>query len=139
VLRFCDSSLIGRAIHREHHSNGRSPPKLAFGLDAAAVHLGDMFDDGETKTGAAELATARLIRSIKTLEDTRQIGLAYADPGVTNNQRDLVAMLLRLQTDLAAGSRVLQGIIEQVVENLLQACLVRANARQVRCHTDINA
>ena len=48
------------------------------------MQLGDVFDDGKAEAGPAQLAAARLIDAIKSLEDARQIFLAYTDAGVAH-------------------------------------------------------
>ena len=47
---------------------GTPLPQRAFDGDVAAKGLNDVFDDGETEPGAAELAAAGFVHPVKLLE-----------------------------------------------------------------------
>src|SRR6266403_2807998 len=119
MLRFCDTAGFRGVFAGEQDTNGRAPTKLAFRFDAAAVQLRDVLDDGKAKAGAAQLAAARLVDPIKSLEDARQIFFANADSSVANTECNLAVVAVRVQADFGAGPRIFHGIIEQVVEDFL--------------------
>ena len=50
----------------------------AFHACPSAVGLGDMLDDCQSQSGAAQFSAARFVHSIKSLEDPRQ--MFPADP-----------------------------------------------------------
>src|SRR5438552_14035998 len=91
MLRFCDSRAIGRHFQRKNDANGRSPSKLALSLDPAAVQLGNVLHNRQSKTGAAEFATPRFVRTIKPLEDAGQIFLTIPDTITAYANGDLTA------------------------------------------------
>src|SRR6266446_1423246 len=63
LLRLCDSGAIGGHFQRKNDANGRAASKLALSLDAAAMQLGNMLHNRETKASAAALAAAHFVRA----------------------------------------------------------------------------
>src|SRR5439155_3775825 len=130
---------VTRTSHsdRQAHSNCRPFPWLAVCLDVPAMELRDVFDDREAETGAANaFGGARFVNAIKALEDARQIFFANADTVVAHAQHDLIIALPSHQPDLAMRTRMFHGVIEQIVECLLQPRPVGANRRHVRRKID---
>src|SRR6185295_17959120 len=88
-------------------------PDLAFHPDLAVVRLHDVFDDGESKPGAALLARARLVHAIEPFEDALgRIG-RDARPVVANrNLNGLFIGGTRANPDLAFRPSVFDGVID---------------------------
>src|ERR1041385_2720791 len=57
----------GRLGQRE--KKRRALAEIAFGPDTASLGLDEVFDDGEAKAGAALLARARFVHTIKAFKD----------------------------------------------------------------------
>src|SRR5207244_9588253 len=62
----------------QDHANSRAVSEFTFCLHASAVQLRYMFHNRQPKTGAFQFATARLVSTIKALENSRQ--MLFADP-----------------------------------------------------------
>jgi len=136
MLRFCDTINFRGILGREQDMDGGAASEFALCFDPTAVQLGDVFDDGKPETSAAQLATARLIDAIKSLEDARQVLFPDADAGVAHSQRQPAVKSPRAKPNLRALTRIFHRIIEKVVENLLQTHFIRADNRDIRCKVD---
>ena len=79
-----------------------------------------MFDNGKAKTGAAQLATAGAIGAIKPLENSRQIFGRNANTLVRNRQHKLAIARDDADHDSAAFVGILDGVIEQIVDDFFQ-------------------
>src|SRR5438034_7959037 len=98
VSAFFSSFVISS---RQHHSNCRPAPKLAFGFDATAVQLDDMFHNRQPKAGSTELAATGFVGAIEALENPRQIIFPDPNPIVGHTDRDFMAALHGLDVNLS--------------------------------------
>src|SRR6516162_7080385 len=99
---------------------GRALPRSARQLDPAAVRGDDAAGDAQTQPGAALGPAAGLVHAVEALEDVRQMLRGDADPRVTDARHHRSALRLDLHLDHATRRRVLDGIVQQVVEDLPQ-------------------
>src|SRR5205807_7729194 len=102
----------------------------ALDLDPAAVRLGEMLDDGEAQAAAALVAGAALVHPVEALEDASQRLRRDADAGVADLDQRVAALPRQAQQHLAARPVVLDGVVEQVEEQPLDAVGVAGQARQ---------
>ena len=111
---------------------------LALDLQIAAVGLGDVLDDGEAEAGAAELPGTRLVHAVEPLGEPGQVLFRDAAARVRHGQRHpgravAVRPLFEACTDphLAAVGGVLEGVVDQIDEQLLQAIFVAQDVRRL--------
>src|SRR5690349_16929739 len=104
---------------------GRAAVYHAFNGEIAFVSLDDVLDDRQAQTGAAEVARARLVDSIKTLGQARQVFFRNSGARVDHGDFDLCGAAVarrkraRVQSNFTAARRVFERIIDQVDEQLL--------------------
>ena len=104
---------------------------LALDPDAAAMHFDEVLGDGEAETGAARFAGASGVHAVEALEDAGLVGGGNADAGIRDSENHAVILQLGAEDDFAAGQRVLDGVVEQVLQNFLQSAAVAGNIRQI--------
>src|SRR5687768_9481757 len=68
----------------QHDAEGGALARLALDVDAPAVRLRHVFDDGEAEAGAALFARAAAVDAVEALEDPRQRLRRDADAGVAH-------------------------------------------------------
>src|ERR1022692_1509019 len=121
-----DSGNCSRDIDLEH----RSSPWLALHSNRSLVSLDDPMCDGQTQAGAAEFAAAGFIHTVKAFENSGLILRRDANAGVfdtDDNAALVVLVFLFLQGReryFPWGRRVLQGIVEQNIDEAAQGVLV---------------
>jgi len=100
-----------------------------FALDPypSAVHFDEMLGDGEAKAGTAGFAGTGRIHTIEALEDARLVSGGNADAGVGDGEDHAIIFQFGAEDDFAAGQRVLDGVIEEVLQNFLQPASVAGN------------
>src|SRR5688572_11243774 len=102
--------------------------QLALGPNSAAVRLDDVFHDGKAKTRSTLFARARLVHTIKPLENSFQ--RIRRNAGTIIGHGDLDACITeRSSADLHVSifAAVLDGIVDEVRKDLLQALQIGAN------------
>src|ERR1051325_7037273 len=67
----------GFAVGWQEDLHRRAFLNSAFDLKPPAVRLNDVFDDGESESGAAELARARFVDAVEAFGQPRQIFFRY--------------------------------------------------------------
>ena len=98
-------------------------PTVLATVIVAAHDLRQQLGDGEAQAGSGRCLGAGGARVLERLEDALQVLLVDADAGVLDLEfRDLIAVL-DAERDLA-GLGVLDGIGQQIDQNLPQALLV---------------
>src|SRR5581483_778650 len=85
---------------RQAHAHRGALFERAFDLELALVRLHDVLDDRQPEAGAAEIARARLVDSIKALGEARQIFFRNAGAGVADGDLDIAVMAV-----LSGGAR----------------------------------
>src|SRR6516164_9286418 len=127
-----------RRAFRIEYRNGKvklgTHTDFALDPDSATVGLHQMLGDGQAQTGAPGLARARYIDAIKTLEDSRLVRLRDADTGVGHRKDHFVVTQLRAQHNLPVRQGVLDGVVQQVLQHLLDAPVVGRNFGQLARH-----
>src|SRR5713226_1408644 len=108
----------------------RALPHFALDPDAAAMNFDKMFGDGEAQAGAANFAGPGHVNSVEALEDAKLIRPRDADPGVGNGESHFGAVRGSADHDLAAGRSVLQGVVQQILQNFGKTAAVSGNVRQ---------
>src|SRR5580700_5547588 len=75
-------SRMLRVIRRHGKMELRSLTHFAIHPEAAAMHLDQMFGDGQTKTCAPGLAGTGYIDAVEAFKNARLVGFGNADAGV---------------------------------------------------------
>src|SRR5207249_2368150 len=107
---FCHSFVIRYSSFiissRHHHANCRPASKLAFGFEATAVQLDDMFHNRQPKASSTELAATGFVGTIEALKNPGQI--IFPDPNaiVGHADRNFMAALHGLDVDLSIFTRI---------------------------------
>jgi hypothetical protein len=113
--------LIERGGDRQSYDEFRILTLSGAGSrDGAAVHLDNVFDDGETKSQAATGAVGTNVALAKSLEQVGQKVGRDALTGVADGDLDVGVDALESNLDTAAVRRELARIVGQVSEHLLQ-------------------
>ena len=116
------------------HGNGememRALPNFAVHPDAAAMSFDEMLSDGKAQTRSTDLAGARDIDSVETFKNAGLVHLGNADARVRNGESDFLSVGNSRNLDPASGGRVLNGIVEQVLQNLGKTAAVGGNIRE---------
>src|SRR5438874_6245934 len=89
--------------------------------------------DVEAEPGASDAAGHVGIEAIELFEDATPLRRRDTEAAVRDRKPDDVACGLHRDADLAAAGRVLDGVLDQIVENLAELRLVRGHARQLDC------
>src|SRR5579885_3573985 len=96
----------------------RAAPQFTFHPNTPVMGFHEMPGYGEAESGAAGLAGARGIHAIEALENPGLIAFWNADTGVGHGEDDFTICEGGADGDQAAGRCVLQGVVEQVLENI---------------------
>ena len=89
--------------------------------------------DREAEAGAAGFAGARLIGTVETFEDMRQVFVADADSVVANLDSGILSPVRESHFKLAAGRRVLFGVFDDNQEETLDRGGVSENPYRTIC------
>src|SRR5215472_8191821 len=90
----------------------------------------EMLSDGKAQASAAHFAGPRDIDSIEALEDPGLVYFGNADACVRDGECDFVSVGGGENHNAASRGRVLNGVIEQVLQNLGEAPAVSSNVRK---------
>ena len=104
----------------------------AFHPQPAAVRFDDVFGDGKAQAGAARFARTGRIHAIEALENSFLIGERNSDAGVATvitASRSFASAVTRM---LAALGRVLDGVVEQILQDVAQEARIAADGREFR-------
>ena len=96
----------------------------SFAEDVGVEGLDEVFDDGEAEAGAAEGAVAGGVDAVETHEDAGEVLGGDADAGVAHGDDGGVAGAAEVEFDAAAGGRVGDGIVDEVVDDKAQGFAV---------------
>ena len=103
----------------------------AFHPDAAAVGFHDVASDRESQASAARLARPCGIDAVESFEDALQVGFGNADARVADRENDFMPVRARFHFNLSAGGRVLQRVVEQILQDFTELRAIPANRRRV--------
>src|SRR5271163_629566 len=100
-------------LMRKQQSNlkGRTFANLAFDGDVSAMCLSNPSADGETQSASTGLARARRVGLVEALEDVWNIVRSDAYSAVANLRNYKIILRFQPQIHVAAGGRVLYGIL----------------------------
>jgi hypothetical protein len=124
-------------IHWQTHRHPRSLAHATPYVDITAVQSHQAFDDGKAKAGTVVAPVVRRARLKKRFANVRQIGLANADAGVLDREGEFSALAQRTHRDLAATRRELNGIGNEVDQNLVEGAAVGGHFGKILGETDI--
>ena len=98
----------------------RTLAQLALGANGAAMQFHQLQHESEADAGALKRAAPLAFDTVEALEQSRQLGLGNADPGVAYDQfyALLVRRLPQLDGNLARESE-LEGVRDEVEDDLL--------------------
>src|SRR5687767_2453451 len=132
---------LGAGQHRQGDDEGASAARGRLDPDATAVALDDAAADVQAEAHSGVGDALYVGCPIETVEDS--LPLAGWNPDAVVNHRQARLVAGRLQPDLRQLTvrRVLQGILDEVVEHLLHAQAIdRAQEARVRLHdSDVEA
>src|SRR5690606_16367604 len=103
-------------LRRKYAGEPASGARRAFNLEARAMPLQHVLDNGETKARAALAARAAGIDAIEPFGDPREMLLRNADAGIGNRERYPLAAAEPADRHLAVRRRVAHRIENQVRE-----------------------
>lgn len=91
-----------------------------FHGNMAAMGLGDVFDNGQAETGAAQLAAARLVHPVESLKQPGQVLLGNSAALVFDADDHLGIIPFDVQVNSAVRVTVFNGIVQQVDNGLFE-------------------
>ena len=114
-----------RLGERQPHLEGGALPELAGHRDAAAVGVHDRLGDRQPEPDAGDGVGQHRAAAEELVEDLALLGLGDAAAGVADPDHRDVAVASDGALDAAARRGVLDGVAEQVVEDLRRAARCR--------------
>src|SRR4029077_11170250 len=117
----------------------RALADFALHPQATAVNFDEMLGDGEPQPGAADFARARDVHTVEALKNARLVGLRDADTGVGNRKSYFAVVGRGADHDLTARRGVLQGVVQEILQNLGETAAVRSDVRDILRQIDGNA
>jgi hypothetical protein len=117
---------------RDDNVKRRAVSGDAFDLEPAAMRQDDGTANEEPQTNAVHALLNRVFASMVTLEDVRQIFLSNSDPVVADGGVNIVAITPQFGEDLSSIGAILDGVPDEIVEQLRQAGSV-ADQVEVGC------
>src|ERR1035441_6688007 len=122
---------------RKSKAEAGAVPGSALGPDAAAVLLHNAAAEREPQTGAAERARVGSIPLLESVEDVFQLLSSDAPPPVFDAETHLmVVSQQRAQPNRGLRRGKLDGIADNLIQNLQHAFLVGDHARRRALDTD---
>ena len=115
----------------EPHRERRSFALFAFHGDLSALNLRQFLHQREADADALILPAGGAIRLPEPVENMRQILLRNAHAGVFHQQDEFIALLLRAQIHPPSCRRELQGVEQQIEQNLFEFVAIRENRDQL--------
>ncbi len=128
-------------IHRQVEDEGGAFGELAFEGDGGGQQVGELFADGQAQPGAFAAAGDGAVELAELFEDLLLFGRADARAGIGDADADGgVVGLLSADLDAAAFGGELDGIAQEVVQDLLDLLRIGIDQRQavgdVQAHLD---
>src|SRR5262245_59265639 len=121
------------------HGEGR-----ALALDAGHAHLAlhaqdQVLHDREPQARPAGGARARLVDAVEALEDPVEVAARDADARVLHRDQAVAVLTGEPQRDAPGRARVLDRVVDQVVEHLRHGLLVAAHPQGALAAPDLEA
>src|SRR5512134_698058 len=95
-------------------------PGRALDPDRARVGLDDVLHDGEPQPGPPGVAGTLLVDAVETLEDPAEVLRGDADPVVLDAEADPASPRRGADADRPAAAVVLDGVVDEVHQDLLE-------------------
>src|SRR5262245_44797051 len=99
--------------------------------DAPVEPVDELAADVEAEAGAADAARHVRIEAVELLEDAPALRRGNAEPAVADRPQHVVVLPPEADVDGPAVGRVLDGVLDEVDEDLAQLLLVGPHGRQV--------
>src|SRR5689334_11743721 len=96
----------------------RTLPHFALDPDSSAMSFDEMLGDRKAQAGAADFARTCNIDAVEALKDAGLVRPGNADSGVRDRESNLISVGGGGNHDLTSGRRVLDGVVEQVLQHL---------------------
>src|SRR5690349_24933220 len=93
---------------------------------ASAMGFHNMAGNGEAQTGASGFAGTRGIHPIEAFKNSLLLDLRDADTCVSDSDNDAPIRAQGRNLDFPSSGRILQGIIEKILQHLLKAIGISA-------------
>src|SRR5437879_845837 len=123
---------------RQRYRKGRALAGCALDVEAAAVAVDDVLDDGEAQPGATQLARARGVDAVEALGEPRQMVGGDAVALVADGDGDpALAGRTRHHAHRGGGLGVLQRVVDQVLEHDGELVIVADRAGQFGCEAEL--
>src|SRR3974390_1482510 len=123
---------ISFAANRQSHRHAGSFAKPAAYLNVAVVQTDQPFDDGKAKPGAVLAAIVGRIRLEERLAQARQIGFTNTDARILDRDGKVRSIAQGADSHLAAVRRGLDGVGNEVDEDLIERAPVGRHFRKPR-------
>src|SRR4029079_15929140 len=121
--------------HRNRKEEGTAVFERAFDPDAPAVRFDDALDDRKPEPGPSTFGFVRLPEPI---EKMRKVFGGNACPGIRDREQYFFIAPSRSQRDEPSGRGELEGVTEEVVEDLEQSLAIGEHIGKVLCQFDLN-
>src|SRR5262249_14278372 len=99
LCRSDEENVKSRVRPRQTHHEKAALTDRTLDFDAAFQDLGEVFDDCQAQTGAAQLTGAGFVDAVKSLEYPRKVVSGNAGPVVRHLQAYLVAATVPVDAD----------------------------------------
>src|SRR5579859_5951440 len=117
---------------RNAHEEGRTFALFALQPDVTVVHSDVFLHDRQSKACArSALDQVFLVIAEEALPDTVLLVFSDANARVGNGYHYGAGFWLGANGDCAAVARVIEGVVYQIVQNLRELVVIRANLRQL--------
>src|SRR5262245_12521382 len=135
------------SVRRRRQDRGKRRALAEFRADdqLAAMPVENVFDDGEAKPGAALLPTGGDADPIEALGQPRQMLRRDAGAVVGHRQHEAgtasepLRLVRDLDPDAAAGLTVLQGVLNEVLQDLYDLVAIAVDHRRRRQFLELDA
>ena len=109
----------------------RAVPDFALHPESPAVRFHQVFCDGKPQSGATDLSRPCHVDPVKAFKNSRLVRQRNPYARIGNREDYFRVMGFRANHDLTAGRRVLNRVIEQILQNLGQSPAIARNCRLV--------
>src|SRR3990172_498043 len=124
--------MLGKFLLRgQRNSECESAAAAFFALHPYLSAMGSHDAPGNGQAESRATAGAGLVHLVESLEDTRQMFGSNADTAVRYCKRDAVTLPYCRHGDMTAFRSELDGVVQQIVDNLTHHVTVRNYLRKV--------
>jgi hypothetical protein len=90
-----------------------------------------MFCDGQSEPRASRFSRTGHVHSVKALKNPRLLRSGNADACVCHCEHNFITLGVRAQNNLSACQRVLNGVIQQILQHFGDSAAISGNFRYV--------